>query len=146
VALRAHAEGVYCAVAAVELLIGHGFWLCRADFVERFVEFVGGARGQLAVALIDWQGAVDALDAAGLACSSGQERVLRVAASLAEGIPVDLGAAVSGLDALSIELVAAAVLAGNGRRQTGVADLPIPAGDGVCVGGGTGGACGRVVR
>ena len=34
-ALRAHADGLYCAQAAAELLIGHRVWLGRAEFVDR---------------------------------------------------------------------------------------------------------------
>jgi hypothetical protein len=41
---------------------------------------------------------------------------LRIAAILAEGIPVDLGEAVTGLDEVTIGLVAAAVVRANGRR------------------------------
>jgi hypothetical protein len=36
-ALRAHAAGLLCAQAAVELLIGHAVWLRRSGFVDRFV-------------------------------------------------------------------------------------------------------------
>ena len=36
--MRAHAKGLLCAVAAVELLIGHAAWLRRNDFVDRFVD------------------------------------------------------------------------------------------------------------
>jgi hypothetical protein len=39
---------------------------------------------------IDWPAAVAALDTGGLPCSSGERQILRLAASLAEGIPVDL--------------------------------------------------------
>jgi hypothetical protein len=114
VALRAYAEGVCVLVAAVELLIGHRFWLGRRDFVEQFVEMDLDPDGT-PLAFVDWEGAVGALTAGPLVCSDSQGQILRLAASLAQGIPVDLGAAVSGLDANSIELVVAAVLAGNGR-------------------------------
>ncbi len=106
-------------VAAVELLIGHRFWLGRRDFVEQFVGMDLGPDGT-PLALVDWEGAVGALTAGPLVCSDSQGQILRLAASLAEGIPVDLGAAVSGLDGNSIELVVAAVLAGNGRGRAGV--------------------------
>lgn len=117
--MRASAEGVCALVAAVELLIGHRFWLGRRDFVEQFVERDLGPDGT-PLALVDWEGAVGALTAGPLVCSVSQGQVLRLAASLAVGIPVDLGAAVSGLDENSVELVVAAVLAGNGRRLSRV--------------------------
>ena len=101
-------------VAAVELLIGHRFWLGRRDFVEQCVG-MDLAPGGLLLAVVDWEEAVGALAAGRLVCSDSQGQILRVAASLAQGIPVDLGAAVCGLDEISIALVGAAVLTGNGR-------------------------------
>ena len=100
-------------VAAVELLIGHRFWLCREDFVQRFIA-VGASVGATAVAFVDWTAAVRALDSGQLACSGSQGQVLRVAASLAEGVPVDLREVLSGLDQRHLSLVAAAVLAAGG--------------------------------
>jgi hypothetical protein len=69
------------------------------------------------LALVDWQAAVRALDAGRLACSGSEAQVLRLAASIAEGVPVDLGAAVTGLDQTNIALVARAVLHAGGRCQ-----------------------------
>jgi hypothetical protein len=46
--------------------------------------------------------------------------VLRIAASLAEGVGVDLGEAVTGLDEANIGLIAAAVLRANGRGEAAV--------------------------
>jgi hypothetical protein len=42
------------------------------------------------MAAIDWPTAITALDEGGLPASGGERRVLRLAASLADGIPVDL--------------------------------------------------------
>ena len=42
-------------MAAVELLIGHRFWLGREDFVERFVEMHDSAVGGTPMALLDWK-------------------------------------------------------------------------------------------
>ena len=42
------------------------------------------------MAVIDWPAAVTALDASGLPASGGERRVVRLGASLADGIPVDL--------------------------------------------------------
>jgi hypothetical protein len=98
-------------MAAVELLIGHRFWLCREDFVASFIEMDASVG---AVAFLDWGPAVRALGSGQLACSASQGQVLRVAASLAEGIPVDLRDALSGLDERNLSLVAAAVLVAGG--------------------------------
>jgi hypothetical protein len=111
-ALRAHARGLYCEQAAVELLIGHRGWLDREDFAGRFVQ-VGGEPA-LRRAWVDWRAAVTALTTDALACSASEGQVLRVAASLAAGVPIDLRAAVTGLDAGNVALVAEAVLHANG--------------------------------
>jgi hypothetical protein len=105
---------VYAAEAAVELLIGHRWWLHREDFVDAFVgtdrSWVSGA----AVAWIDWTGAVAALDGGRLSCSSGEAQVLRVAASMAAGVAVDLRDALCGLD---VGAVASVVAHAGGHRD-----------------------------
>ena len=110
--LRAHARGLYCGQAAVELLIGHDRWLGREDFVGRFVQ-VGG-QPPVGWAWVDWQAVVTALNAGALACSASEGQLLRIAASIAAGVPVDLRAAVTGLDEGNVALVAEAVLHMNG--------------------------------
>lgn len=68
------------------------------------------------MAFLDWEAAAQALGAGRLACSDSQGHVLRVAVSLAEGIPVDLRDALSGLDKRNLALVAGAVLDAGGCR------------------------------
>jgi hypothetical protein len=51
-----------------------------------------------------------------LPCSGGEGRVLRIAASIAEGVPVDMREAVTGLDEGNAVLAAAAVLRAAGHR------------------------------
>jgi hypothetical protein len=105
-------------VAAVELLVAYAVWLRRNDFVDRFVETADSVGGEIVLAWVDWRAAVSALDVGGVPCSDTEAQVLRIAASLAEGIPVDLGEAVTGLDEAVVGLVAAAVVRANGRRAT----------------------------
>jgi hypothetical protein len=100
--------------AAVELLIGHRWWLVRDDFLVH-VEFCCGFYGE-SMAAIDWQAAWTALEDGHLPCSSSERRILRVVASLAEGLPIDLGDAVSCLDEVNSVLVARAVLAAGGHH------------------------------
>jgi hypothetical protein len=114
-ALRAHAEGLYCPQAAVELLIGHRWWLGRDEFVGRFVRLVPETASGGVLAVFAWRAAVRALGAGRLCCSDSEACVLRVAASIAEGAPVDLGECLSTLDEANIGLVADAV-----RRAGGV--------------------------
>jgi hypothetical protein len=107
---------LYAAEAAVELLIGHRRWLDRDDFVEVSVETGDGLVSGEPMAWVDWHSAVAALGDGRLACSGSEAQVLRVAASVAEGVPVDLRDAVSGLDEVNLALVAQAVLHAGGRR------------------------------
>lgn len=114
--MRAHARGLYHAEAAVELLIGHRVWLCRDGFVGRFV-WVGRAMvGDRMLAVVDWRAAVQALAAGRLACSDSEGHVLRIGASVAEGVPVDLRECLSMLDKTNAGLAVDAVLRACGRR------------------------------
>jgi hypothetical protein len=114
-ALRAHAAGVYAGEAATELLIAHHSWLRRSDFLTRFVHTSPGPADGAPVAAVDWPAAITALDTGCLPCSSGESRILKIVASLAEGIPVDLRDALTGLDATNLDLVAQAVRRAGGR-------------------------------
>lgn len=114
--LRAHARGLLVCEAAVELLLGANCrWLARGDFVAGFVHTCPGPDGDV-LAVIDWAGAIDAARAGRLPCSGGEQQILRLSASLADGILIDLGDAVTGLDGANLDLVAAAVLHAGGRR------------------------------
>ena len=109
------AKGLLTCEAAVELLIGHRSWLVRDDFVV-YVEFCRGFHGE-SMAAIDWRAVWAALEDGHLPCSSGERQVLRVAASIAEGVPVDLSDVVTGLDAANSVRVACAVLAAGGHHE-----------------------------
>jgi hypothetical protein len=118
-ALRAAARGLYAAEAAVELLIGHSCWLERDGFVDEFVETGPGLSGT-PMAWIDWPAAVAALAAGRLPCSDSEAGLLRLAASIAESLPVELRDAVCGLDERNLVLVATAVLHAGGHRSAAV--------------------------
>lgn len=115
--MRAHAAGLYCVQAAVELLIGHQRWLCRSEFVGRFVWVGQGLVGGGLLAVVDWPAAVKALAAGGLPCSGSEASVLRIAASIAVGVPVELGDCLSTLDSVNVGLVARAVLRAGGHHE-----------------------------
>jgi hypothetical protein len=126
-ALRARAAGLYCAEAGVELLIGQQSWLCRGDFTGPFIIVTPGLAGQALVAVAGWDAAVTALDGGALPCSSGERRMLHLAASIAGGIPADLGETLTGLDRASITAAARAVLHAGGHRGVTVTlppDIP----------------------
>jgi hypothetical protein len=106
--------------AAVELLIGHGWWLCREDFLEMAVGFGRGIADGAVLAAVDWEAAVEGLEAGRLPCSSSEGQMLRLAASIAGGVRLDLGSVLSGLDERNACLVAAAVLRACGHPDSGV--------------------------
>jgi len=112
--LRAWARGIYPDEAGVELLIAHGVFLHRADFTSRFISIPGDGAG---LAAIDWAAAIAVLDA-GLPCSGGEQRMLRLAASLGDGTPVNLRDALTGIDDHGIQLVVQAVMHAAGQRKS----------------------------
>ena len=61
---------------------------------------------------------MDALEDGRLPCSGGERQILRVVASIAEGLPIDLRDALTCLDAVNSVLVARAVLR-RGRPPRG---------------------------
>ena len=125
-ALRACAAGLYPAEAGVGLLIGHDTWLHRRDFTGPFVHTgVSLADGITAMAEIDWAAAITALDAGDLPCSGGEQRMLRLAASIAGGTPVSLRDTLTGIDHRNIQLVITAVLHASGQRPPGRISLII---------------------
>ena len=112
-ALLNHAEGSRCLTAAAEFLIAQD-WLGREDFADRFVTVCASPGGGKPVALIDWPAVIGALDTS-LPSSGGEKRMLRITASLADGIPVDLSDALTGLDDSNIQLLIMAILRASGK-------------------------------
>lgn len=119
-AVRAGAAGLYSLEAACELVIGTG-WLHRQDFAQFISTGTSLTDGVTELAHIDWQAAITGRETGLLPCSSGENRILRLAASIADGIPVDLNDALTGLDQARIALVVQAVRHANGQRP---ADFP----------------------
>ena len=116
-ALRACAAGLYPAEAGVDLLIAHAWLLDRSDFRDRFVHHgISITDGITDMAEIDWAAAINALDIGELPCSGGERRILRLAASLASGIAVDLRDATTGLDHRNIDRLVNAILHASGQR------------------------------
>ena len=82
-----------------------GSWLDREDFAGRFVTVAASPGSGTAVAVIDWAAVAAALGG-GLPCSGGERRMLRLAASLAAGIPAGLRDAAGGPDGRNARLAA----------------------------------------
>jgi hypothetical protein len=88
-ALLAAASGIHPLEAGTSLLIDCGCWLHREDFTSQFITTATSiSDGTTLLASIDWAAAVTALDAGKLPSRGGERRVLRLAASIAGGIPV----------------------------------------------------------
>jgi hypothetical protein len=111
--LRAHAQGLCCLEAAADLLIAQG-WLHRDDFTSRFITVHPGTGSGHLTAVIDWPAAIAALGSS-LPCSGGEQRMLKVTASMADGIPVDLRDTLTGLDDSNIQLLITAVRRAAGK-------------------------------
>jgi hypothetical protein len=114
-ALLNHAEGSRCMTAAAELLIAQD-WLGREDFTSRFVTICPSPGSGKPMALIDWPAAVGALDTS-LPSSGGEKRLLRITASLADGIPVDLRDSLTRLDDSNIQLLITAIRRASGKTS-----------------------------
>jgi hypothetical protein len=115
-ALRASAAGLFASEAAVNLLIGHRYWLTRPDFAAEYVHTITAITDGTAAAAVCWPEAIAALDRGQLAGSGSENRILRLAASLADGIPLDLQDALSSLDDTSLQHVVTAIRHAAGRR------------------------------
>ena len=110
-ALRAGADGICTLEAAAALIIAHGTWLARDDDFGRFICHGPGT------AAIDWEAAIDALQAGSLPCSAGERRMLHLAASLADRAAVSLGEAVTSIDDRNVGLLVTAIRHAAGQRH-----------------------------
>ncbi len=115
-AIRAWAKGWLPTEAAAELLIGHRTWLLRQDFLDVAVEAGWEVFRDREVAAVDFAAAADAVQGV-LPCSDGERQVLLIAASIAEGIPVDLREAALCMDAVNAARAARAVCHAAGCRM-----------------------------
>jgi hypothetical protein len=121
-ALRAAASGIHPLEAGTGLLINCGCWLHRDDFTSQFTTTATSiSDGTTLLATIDWEAAITALDAGKLPCSGGERRLLRLAASIASGIPVSLYDNLPGIDQRNASLVINAIWHATGQidRQAG---------------------------
>jgi hypothetical protein len=110
------AEGICADVAAVMLIDRHGHFLHDPAFRRIIAAGSSITTGQ-PLAVIRWNAAITALDRGQLPCSSSEQSVLRIAASLADpGIAVRLRDTLGNLDARNITLVTDAIAAANGGR------------------------------
>jgi hypothetical protein len=103
------------------MLISHRAWLEREDFLQVAVEVRWEPLRGREVAAIDFSAAAEAVRGM-LPCSDGERQVLLVAASIAEGIPVDLREAVLCMDAVNAARATRVLCHAAGCRVTVVAE------------------------
>jgi len=115
-ALRAAAAGIYPDQAAAGLIISHGTFLHRENFLCH-VETAACISDGTPMAWIDWDAVIAALDGGRLPASGGEKRIVRIAASLAAGHQVSLRDAIPGLDRQSLELVTTAIRRAAGQCE-----------------------------
>ncbi len=111
--LQSGARARYAEEAAVDLLVEHGTWLTRTDFIDSCVTVDAPVRRRRGRVRRLAAPRSSSLDHGELPCSTSEASILRIAAGLA-GVPVDLRAMLGGLDARNIRLVAQAVMHANG--------------------------------
>jgi hypothetical protein len=109
------AKGWLPTEAAAELLISHRAWLERDDFRRMAVVFRWEPFRDRHIAAVDLVKAADLVQGV-LPCSAGERQVLLVAASIAEGVPVNLREAVLDLDPVNAARVAQALCHAAGQR------------------------------
>jgi hypothetical protein len=115
-ALRASAAGLYPDEAGTELLISHAGILHRPDFTGFVRTGTSISDGTTLMAWIDWDAAITALHHGELPLSSGEQRILRLAASIAGGIPASLREDIPGLDNRNLKLITTAIQHAAGQR------------------------------
>jgi len=109
-ALLACASGIRHLEAGTSLLIDCGSWLHREDFTSRFITTgTSISDGTTILADTDWEAAIAALHAGELPASSGERRMLLLAASIAGGTPVSLSSTLPGIDRRNASLVVSAI-------------------------------------
>jgi hypothetical protein len=107
-ALHEHVVGINAETAAVGLITAHRVWLTHAEFLA-FIQHGRCHSTHLPMAAIRWRAAYTALQRGQLPCSGSEADVLRIAASLACGIPISLRHALGNLDHRNIAHVIRAI-------------------------------------
>ena len=116
-ALRAHAAGLYPEEVGTELLIGHGGGILPRDDFASFVHTgTSISDGTTPMAWIDWDTALTALHDGQIPLCSGEQRILTLAASIADGTLVSLRQAIPGLDNRNLKLLITAIRHAAGQH------------------------------
>jgi hypothetical protein len=115
-ALRAHAAGLYPEEAGTELLTGHGGILHRDDFARFVHTGTSISDGTTLMARIDRDAALTALHDGQVPVCGGEQRILQLAASIAESFPISLRDTLPGLDNRNLKLLITAIRHAAGQH------------------------------
>jgi hypothetical protein len=115
-ALVLGAVGDYADEAAVLLVINAGHWLPQLQFTD-LITVVPDIDSDGLWAQIAWPDLESALATGRIAGHSSDVGLLRAAASIAEGHPVDLGDVAAGLDRKALTLLLAAIAHAAGSHE-----------------------------
>jgi hypothetical protein len=113
------AAGMLAETAAVNLLAEHGTWLSRDTFTSRCIDITAGP-GDIpgipdgAAAGIRWRTAITGLHRH--SATGSEKAVLKIAASIAAGIPVSLHDCLGSLDYPTLRAVLRAIAHANSGR------------------------------
>ena len=108
------AEGMCADVAAVMLIDRHDHFLHCPAFRRIIAAGSSITTGQ-PLAVVRWNAAIHALENGQLPCSTSEQAILRIAASLADpGVAINLRDNLGSLDRRNIALVTDAINAANG--------------------------------
>ena len=116
-ALLSGAMGDYAAEAAVLLLVNDGHWLPQLHAEGLITLAVDGDEPGGPWADVDWAALDGALAAGVLSGDERQRLLLRAAAGIADGGPLDLGDLLAGLDRRSLTLLLAALAHAAGSHE-----------------------------
>jgi hypothetical protein len=116
-ALLRAAVGDYALEAAVLLLVESGHWLPRLQSAGLVAIALDGDADEGPWAAVQWGDLDQALRTGVLTGSSGQRRLLRAAAGLADGQPVDLADLTAGVDRAELTLLLAALAHAAGSHE-----------------------------
>ncbi|WP_369140819.1 hypothetical protein [Modestobacter versicolor] len=116
-ALLRAAVGDYALEAAVLLLADSGHWLPRLQSAGLVAIALDGDADEGPWAAVQWGELDAALSAGVITGSSGQLRLLRAAAGLADGQPVDLADLTAGVDRAELTLLLAALAHAAGSHE-----------------------------
>lgn len=115
-ALLRAALGDYSDEAAVLLLITSGHWLPQLQYAG-LITLDGDVEGEGQWAHINWSDLDGALRIGTITGRISDHQVLRAAASIADGHPLDLGDLATGLDRHALTLVLAAIAHAAGSHE-----------------------------